>query len=589
MPLPAADLPHQAPANGSTYDLIVVGSGAAAMSAAVTSSILGLKTAVIEKAPVLGGTTAISAGGVWIPCNHLAAAAGVTDRADAARRYLEYCAGPYFRADLVDAFITHGPSMLRFMEERACVRFSYAAGRPDYRPEAPGAALEGRTIHPLPFDGRLLGEEIRRLRPPLREMTFLGLMIKPGPDLKHFLNALRSFQSFRFVSRKLARHFRDLLLHRRPMDLSNGNALIARLMRSALDYQAQLFTSCELKRLEHTNGRVTAVVVDTPQGEHRIETTRGVVLATGGFSHDPKRRQQLYPHSSRGQAHHSPVPSTVTGDGLSIAETVGARINLRQAHGACWAPVSRVPRRHGMSVNFPHLIDRQKPGFIAVTRAGKRFVNEASSYHDFGQAMIAACANDPEVIVYLIADHRAMRRYGMGAVRPHPLPYSEHLQSGYLKRADTLAELARTLNLPVATFTQTIEAFNQHARDGHDPEFNKGGNAYNRYNGDAAHRPNPCLAPIESAPFYAIQLEIGELGTLLGLDIDHRARVLDQSGVPIPGLYAAGNDATNPMGGDYPGGGATLGPGMVMGHLAALHAAGQIDDSPNSPAPAKSA
>jgi succinate dehydrogenase/fumarate reductase flavoprotein subunit len=501
----------------------------------------------------------------------------------AARRYLEHCAGPCFRADLVDAFIAHAPRMLQFMEKRASVRFSYAAGRPDYRPEAPGAALEGRTIHPLPFDGRLLGSDIRRLRPPLREMTFLGLMIKPGPDLKHFLNALRSFESFRFVARKLARHFRDLLVHQRAMDLSNGNALIARMMRTALDHQAHLFTSCELVGLDRQGEQVVAAHVRTPQGEVQLATTRGVVLATGGFSHDSKRRQQLYPHAARGQAHHSPVPDTVTGDGLRIAEGIGARLNLHQAHGACWAPVSRVPRADGSIANFPHLIDRQKPGFIAVTRSGKRFVNEASSYHDFGKAMIAACASEPEVIAYLIADHRAMRRYGIGAVRPHPLPYREHLRSGYLTRASTVAELANALDIPASALTRTIETFNQQAREGNDPEFHKGGNAYNRYNGDGTHQPNPCLAPLESAPFYAVRLHIGELGTLLGLDIDHRARVLDQSGMPIPGLYAAGNDASNLMGGDYPGGGATLGPGMTLGYLAAMHAAGAIDEQLDRP------
>jgi succinate dehydrogenase/fumarate reductase flavoprotein subunit len=308
-----------------------------------------------------------------------------------------------------------------------------------------------------------------------------------------------------------------------------------------------------------------------------------VVLATGGFSHDSKRRQQLYPHAARGQAHHSPVPDTVTGDGLRIAEGIGARLNLHQAHGACWAPVSRVPRADGSIANFPHLIDRQKPGFIAVTRSGKRFVNEASSYHDFGKAMIAACASEPEVIAYLIADHRAMRRYGIGAVRPHPLPYREHLRSGYLTRASTVAELANALDIPASALTRTIETFNQQAREGNDPEFHKGGNAYNRYNGDGTHQPNPCLAPLESAPFYAVRLHIGELGTLLGLDIDHRARVLDQSGMPIPGLYAAGNDASNLMGGDYPGGGATLGPGMTLGYLAAMHAAGAIDEQLDRP------
>jgi len=561
------------PIDGSRYDLLVFGSGAAALSAAVTASVLGLKTAVFEKAAVFGGTTAISAGGVWVPCNHLAAAAGVVDSPDAALRYLKHCAGAFYRADLAEAFVSHAPDMLRFMEQRASVKFSYAAGRPDYRPEAPGAALEGRTIHPLPFDGRLLGPAIHNLRPPLREMTFLGLMIKPGPDLKHFLNVLRSAESFRFVARKLARHFRDLMLHRRPMDISNGNALIARLMLSAIQHGAHLYSSSALQSIERCDGRVHSVQVATAVGVVRIATERGIVLGTGGFSHDIERQRQLFPHASRGQHHYSPVPNTVAGDGLRLAEAVGARLNLNQAHAACWAPVSRVPASDGSYVNFPHLIDRQKPGFVAVTRAGHRFVNEASSYHDFGKAMIAACSEGYEVQAFLIADHRAMRRYGMGAARPHPLPFGEHVRSGYLMRGQTLAELAQVVGLQTDTFLRTIEFFNRHAAAGADPEFGKGGNPYNRYNGDLTHRPNPCLAPIETAPFYAIKLHIGELGTLLGLDIDCDARVLDQRGAPIPGLYAAGNDASNLMGGDYPGGGATLGPGMTMGYLAARHAA----------------
>ncbi|MFM8557339.1 MAG: FAD-dependent oxidoreductase [Betaproteobacteria bacterium] len=561
------------PIDGSRYDLLVFGSGAAALSAAVTASILGLRTAVFEKAAVFGGTTAISAGGVWVPCNHLAAAAGVVDSSEAALRYLAHCAGPCYRPDLAEAFVKQAPEMLRFMEQQAAVKFSYAAGRPDYRPDAPGAALEGRTIHPLPFDGRLLGPAIHQLRPPLREMTFLGLMIKPGPDLKHFLNALRSAESFRFVARKLARHFRDLIVHRRPMDLANGNALIARLMLSAIQHGAHLFSSAALQSIDRGDGRVQSVRVATAAGVVRIETERGIVLATGGFSHDSERQRQVFPHASRGQQHFSPVPKTVAGDGLRLAEDVGAKLNLNQAHAACWAPVSRVPSGDGSHVNFPHLIDRQKPGFIAVTRTGHRFVNEASSYHDFGKAMIAACSADPEVQAFLIADHRAMRRYGMGAARPHPLPFGEHLRSGYLMRGHTLADLAKIAGLPIDTFLRTIERFNQHAATGADPEFGKGGNAYNRYNGDLTHRPNPCLAPIETAPFYAIRLHIGELGTLLGLDIDCDARVLDHSGEPIPGLYAAGNDASNLMGGDYPGGGATLGPGLTMGYLAAMHAA----------------
>lgn len=553
------------------FDVVVVGSGGAGLTAATTAAVKGLRVAVLEKTDVYGGTTAISGGGVWIPDNHLAAAGGVADSADNAMTYLRHCAGACLDEQLASAFVAAGPEMLQFLERETEVKFSYAAGRPDYRPALPGAAAEGRTIHPLPFDARALGGEVKRLRLPSKELTFLGMMIKPGPELKHFLNVFRSAESTAFVVRKLSRHFRDVALHGQAMDLSNGNALIGRLALSGLRHGARIFTNASATALLREGNRVVGVTADTPAGPKTFGAKRGVVLATGGFAHDHERQRQFFPHVRAGKDHHSPGTEGVTGDGLRLAQTAGAKIGGNVSQAACWAPVSKVPQADGSTITIPHLIDRQKPGFIAVTRHGKRFVNEASSYHDFGQAMIEACSDDAEAVVFLVTDHRAMRRYGIGGVKPAPIPFGRHLRSGYLMRGQTIAGLAIAAGIDPVALDKTVAHYNRAAAKGEDPAFGKGANIYNRYNGDPAHAPNPCLAPIQDGPFYCLRLYVGELGTLTGLVIDTHARVLDEAGNPVPGLYAAGNDATNVMGGDYVSGGTTLGPGMVFGYLAACH------------------
>ena len=230
---------------------------------------------------------------------------------------------------------------------------------------------------------------------------------------------------------------------------------------------------------------------------------------------------------------------------------------------------------------MPHFIDRAKPGVIAVTADGKQFTNEGSSYHDFVKAMVAACAQRPEVSAYLICDHRALRKYGLGCVAPFPLPIGRHLRTGYLKRGATLSELAKNVGIDASVLESTVRDFNAHARDGKDPSFGKGSKAYNRYQGDALHSPNPCLAPLERGPFYAIKLVVGDLGTYAGLITDEYSRVLDGARNPISGLYAVGNDISSIMGGNYPGAGITLGPALTFGHIAGCHIAG-VQTGPSS-------
>jgi succinate dehydrogenase/fumarate reductase flavoprotein subunit len=559
----------------AAYDLVVIGSGAGGMAAAVTARKHGLSVLVVEKEPVYGGTTARSGGGGWVPGNPLAARAGIRDSKELARTYLQHEAGNHFDAERVEAFLDEGPRMVEFFERETSLRFVLGAEFSDYHPAAPGALPGGRSIVAEPFDGRELGPHVRTLRPPLREITFVGMMIGSGKELLHFFNVTRSVRSAAYVARLLVLFGRDLALHGRAMRLTNGNALAARLAKSAFDAGVELWLSAPARRLVRDEaGQVSGVVVERDGAETLVEARRGVVLAAGGFPHDLERRRRLFPHAPTGEAHWSPAPPGNTGDGLRLGEEVGAAVDETLPHAAAWVPVSRVPHGDGAEGVFPHFIDRAKPGVIAVTKGGTRFVNEANSYHDFLQALVRACHGRDEVAAWLVCDHPTLRRYGLGFVKPFPLPLGPHLRSGYLLRGGTLAELARRAGIDAAPFEAAVARYNAAARQGGDPEFGKGGNAYNRWLGDPTVQPNPCVAPVEHPPFYAVKLVPGDLGTFAGLRTDRHARVLDGDGRAIPGLYAAGNDGASIMGGNYPGGGITIGPALTFGYIAAKHVAG---------------
>ncbi|MDV7213218.1 FAD-binding protein, partial [Azotobacter beijerinckii] len=269
-----------------------------------------------------------------------------------------------------------------------------------------------------------------------------------------------------------------------------------------------------------------------------------------------------------GTEHLSAAPKGNTGDGLRLGESVGGRVAEDLASPAAWAPVSRVPRADGGFSGFPHLLERAKPGFIAVRRNGRRFVNETDSYHDFMNALFAATPEGEVAQAWLLGDHRAQRRYGLGWSRPFPFPTGPWVRKGYLYKADSLAELARQCGIDARQLDATVAAFNAGAEQGIDPEFKRGASAYNKAQGEVLHGPNPSLGALRQGPFYAIKLVPGSLGTFAGLRTDAGARVLGEGGAPIPGLYAVGNDMASVMNGHYPSGGITLGPGMTFGYIA---------------------
>ncbi|MBR0717109.1 FAD-dependent oxidoreductase [Bradyrhizobium liaoningense] len=554
-------------------DVLVAGSGAAGMAAAITARSRGLNVLIVEKEPRFGGTTARSGGWLWIPGTSLARAYGIAETPDQARTYLRHEAGNNYDAARVDAFLEAGPEAVDFFTTRTALRFDMPLVFPDYHAEAPGGTQGGRSMVARPFDGRELGDHIKTLGMPLPELTVFGMMLGSGKDIVHFMRATESLTSAVYVAKRLSRHLMDVLRHGRGMTLTNGNALAGRLAKSALDLNIPLWLSSPVRELIVERGAVKGAIVEREGRTIRVNARRGVVLACGGFPHDIARRRKMFPHAPTGAEHYSPGPTGNTGDGLRLAETAGGCIEDRLPNAAAWVPVSVTQRKDGTRGVMPHFIDRAKPGVIAVMRDGRRFANEGNSYHDFVQAMVKAAKPNEEIAAFLVCDHKTLRKYGLGCVPPFPMPLGHHLRTGYLLRGETPEALAAKAGIDAKGFAETVAQFNAGAAQGQDAAFGKGSKAYNRYQGDARHGPNPCVAPLENGPFYAVKMVIGDLGTYAGIVTDANARALDAEGRVIPGLYAAGNDMASIMGGNYPGAGITLGPALTFGYIAGRHLA----------------
>lgn len=559
-----------------TCDLLVAGSGAAGLTAAIVAAKNGLKVIVAEKAPVFGGTTALSGGYLWVPNNRLSKQAGVEDDKAKARAYLQHEAKNHFDPERVDAFLEAGPAMVDFMHDHTQVRFDAAPAFSDYHPDAPGGLPGGRSILTQPVSARILGPDIEKLRPPRDELTLFGLAIGSGKELWHFYRATRRLESMLYVSRRLAKFAFDKMVHGRSMLLTNGNALAARLFGSARDLGVQVWLESPVKSLVRDEaGAVLGADILTQHGMKRVMARKGVVLACGGFPQDIARRTALYRHPAADGEHVSAACPTDTGDGIRLAESAGAGLAADYPNAGAWAPTSLVLRGDGTKAPFPHFIDRGKPGVIAVTRDGKRFVNEANSYHDFVQAMERATPPGQPAEAFLLCDHATIRKYGLGYVKPFPLPLGSHLRSGYLIAGQTPEELAANAGIDAVQLRATLDRYNRDVPAGVDTEFGRGSTAYNRFHGDSEVRPNPCMAVLASGPFYAVRVIPGSIGTFSGLRTDRHARVLNDAGDIVPGLYAAGNDMASVLGGNYSGGGITLGPGMTFGYIAGLHASGK--------------
>jgi succinate dehydrogenase/fumarate reductase flavoprotein subunit len=542
--------------------VLVIGSGAAGLAAAIAAADSGLEVLLVERESVLGGTSAISGGWMYVPGNKSGRAMG--DTREDIECYLQALSGSALDRERLGAFLDVVPEMLDFFERETELRFVYPDKAPDYHMSLPGARAGGRAIYAESFDGRQLGSMLDVLRPPMWEMTVFGVVPQIGPELNHFINANRSARSFTYVAARIAVATAMSLKYGRSINLSNGNALVARLLKTAHVFGVDIRPLWAVTALTVDGGRVSGAEVETPEGRRTIRASRGVVLACGGFSHDESLRRQTFPHSRNGQPHYSAVTQAHDGTATRLATAVGGAFVGNVLEPAAWAPVTVWSDKRATRL-FPHLRGIGLPGVIAVNRQGLRFTNEADSYHDFGRALIRDNQHQADAIAFLVADATTVNRYGIGYAKPWPIPRWRYLRTGYLLSASTLTELADKAGINSDNLMTTVKEFNDEARVGKDSLFHRGESFYNRFRGDSRNFPNPSLGPVEKSPFFAVRVDIGDLGSFAGLSTDGGARVLNEDSEPIEGLYAVGAAALSVFGGAYPGYGAMLGPGLAFG------------------------
>ncbi|MBS0336719.1 MAG: FAD-dependent oxidoreductase [Proteobacteria bacterium] len=537
------------------YDLVVLGSGASGLTAALVAAVEGAKVLVLESTPYVGGTSARSSGTVWIP-----------QRDDATvSTYLDALVGDREDRALREAFLAAGPEMLACLEKHAGMKFRPYPAHPDYRQDLPGAAGGMRPLEPPEFDGRELGRQFERVGWPLPElMLFGGMMITRG-EAGRLLRAGRSVDGTLLGARLVLRFLADRMRYSRGTRLVLGNAIVAALYKALLDRKVAVWYEAQTERLV-ANGEVRGAVVRHCGNIYRVRARRGVVLAGGGFPASAEWREKHLPHPL---ATHTPAYEGCVGSTIRLGQQAGGALGPSGIDNALWFPSSVARRADGSTAVYPHIVlDRGKPGLVAVGNSGERFTDEAVSYHEFTRAMYRT-SNVP---AWLVCDRRFVWKYGLGMIRPMTPRLAPYIESGYLHVSDSIEGLARAIGVDAAGLSATVGRNNEFARTGIDADFGKGGNAYDRGNGDAAHKPNPCVGTIAKAPFCAVRVEPTPLGTSLGLRTDVNAQVCNAGGIAIPGLYAVGNDMHSVMGGEYPGAGAQLGPGMTFGYLAARHA-----------------
>lgn len=545
-------------------DFICVGSGAAGMSGALRAHHLGLKSLILEASEQYGGSTAISGGVVWVPTNNQLAQKGITDSRDDARAYLQAITAGKVSAERIEAYLEHAPRMQAWFEQHTHLRLESLEQYSDYYPELPGGKTGGRSMEPVPFDASQLGEHFLALREPHRQSQILGKFGISAREAKAFLRPSFSGRlklTLRMVQYAL-RWFKRRKFHR-DTRLHAGNGLIGRLRLSLLEAQIPLWLNTPVKALVVEAGRVVGVVAEQGGKTISIQARCGVLLAAGGFERNQSMRDQYHPAPSKTEWN-SGNPRNL-GDAISLGLSLGAQ--SLQMHEAWWTPVTRVPKSDQAWVL---VVEKSLPGSLMVNAQAQRFVNEAAPYQDVVKGMYAG---DAVPTCFLIFDAEYRRRYPVGPIAPgYAQPdqaVSRKFMEGFLIKANTLDELAARCGLDPQALQKTLERYNRQCIAGVDDDFQRGASATDRYYADETVKPNPCLRALTHAPFYAIRVYPGDLGTKGGLLTDPQARVLDAQNKAIPGLYAAGNTTASVMGPSYPGAGGTIGPALTFGMLAA--------------------
>lgn len=561
--------------NESAYDLVVVGAGGAGMATALFAAMEGASVLLVERTEYVGGTTAWSAGTSWIPGSQHAAKVNPNDTLAETARYLDNAVGERTSKVVRQAFLDNGRAAVDEVEARSELKYRPYPKHPDYISDLGGSTLSGRALEPMPFDARLLGRELfALLRPPIPEFTVIGGMMVDRTDINHLLAMTKSWASLKHSVKIVMRHAMDRLSWPRGTRLVMGNAHVARLLHSLSKFDK--VTIALNSTVEHiVRGPQDVERVDIAcNGERRsVRVNKGMVLASGGFNRHPELRAQMLPGVP---AEWSPAAPGHTGQAHDLAKQLGAVYGQGGLSHAFWAPVSLRKRADGSTAAFPHFVmDRAKPGMITVNARGERFLNESTSYHLFGLAMQEANKTRPSIPAYLVCDAEALRKYGIGMVRPGGKGLAPFLVDGYLTEGATLAELAGKLGMDAQALQASVAQNNRNAETGVDPDFHRGETAYQQNLGDPAWTgKNPNIGPLAQGPFYAVRLYPGDIGSSTGFATNEHAQVLGADGQPIGGLYAVGNDMHSIMGGTYPAPGITIGPGLVFGRIAARHALG---------------
>jgi 3-oxosteroid 1-dehydrogenase len=548
----------------ATYDVVIVGSGGGGMVAALAATDAGASTLVLEKQEKIGGSTCMSGGILWVPNNSVMRKAGEADSYEDALIHFETVVGdvgPCSSLERRHAFLTAGPQMVDFLVGLG-VRLVYCRGYSDYYSNAKGGHDVGRGIEPIPFNGRVLGPWLEKLQPGLAQSLGLSVMTNEARSLSNFNRSLRAFAiSARVVTRTTAARLRRQAL------LTNGASLIAQTLKVALERGVSVWTEAPLEDLVIEDGRVVGVRTMQDGKQVLIGATRGVVLASGGFAHNAEMRQQ-YGGDQPNKGRWTMSNPGDTGEVIQTAMQLGAKTDLMDE--AWWLPSPKTGRFAQSTLDQA----RQRPRAIYVDAAGQRFVNESNSYMEVGKAMYARDKTSKAVPCWLIFDDRYRKRYAHQRSRPGHFPKSLR-ESGLLKQAPTLEALALQCEIDPQGLMDTVEHFNVGARKGVDPDYGRGESAYNRALGDPNHRVHPCLGPLDEAPYYAVQVLPGDIGTCGGLLTNEHAQVINQDDQPIQGLYATGNGTATVMGRHYLGPGASIANTMVFGYVAARHAMGQ--------------
>jgi 3-oxosteroid 1-dehydrogenase len=556
----------------SSVDFVVVGSGGGGMVAALTAAEAGASVLVVEKQPLIGGSTAMSGGVVWIPNNPVMLAAGVSDSYDDAMSHFEAVVGdvgPASSDERRHAFLTAGVDMLVFLQRQG-LRFAYCLGYSDYYSDSKGGVDEGRAVEPVPWNANVLGEWAGRLQAGLAKTLGMPVMTNEARSLSNYNRSLRTFG----VATRVALRTVGAKVTRREL-LTNGASLIGQLLKVALDRGVSIWTESPLEDLIVEDGNVVGVRVSRDGASLQIAARSGVLIAAGGFAHSAEMRT-AYGGDQPNQGKWTMSNPGDTGEAIKTAMTLGAKTDLMDE--AWWLPSPRTGRFGASTLDQA----RQRPRTIYVDAAGRRFVNESNSYMEVGKAMYARNKTSRAVPCWLIFDDRYRKRYAH--VRSHPGWFpKEFRDSDRLKQAGTIPALAELCGIEPTGLAETIASFNGPAAEGLDPEFGRGESAYNKALGDPSRRvANPCIEPIDEAPFYAVEVLPGDVGTCGGLLTDEHARVLGQNDRPIPGLYATGNSTATVMGRHYLGPGASIASTMVFGYVAARHATGTtaVESSP---------